>query len=73
MGNQRTDDCGSRQRGRTGLGGSALGVVGEALPVDDDAWLIADDPGVMAWCHRGEVAGAVLHFFAIVHNDLDPT
>ena len=51
---------------------SALGVIAETLPIDDDARLIADDPSVMARCHSCEVAGAILHFFAIVHHDLHP-
>jgi hypothetical protein len=50
----------------------ALRVVGEPLPVDDDARLISDDPSIMARCHGGEVTRDVLHFLAIVHHDLHP-
>ena len=36
------------------------------------AGLIPDDPRIMAGSHDGEVTGAVLHFFAVVHDDLHP-
>src|SRR5437879_6366179 len=47
-----------------------LGVVGEALPVDDDARLVADDPGVMTGRAHHEVAGPELHLLTVVHHDL---
>src|SRR4051812_20675660 len=45
-------------------------VVGETLPVDDHARFITDDPCIMAGGHHGKVAWAVVHLFAIVHNNL---
>src|SRR5207247_3762210 len=51
----------------------SLRVVGEALPVDDDAWLLADGPRVMAWRDYREVSGPELHLFAVVHDDLHPS
>ena len=66
----RTLVIGLRVRQKRAGARSAPRVVAEALPIDDDAGLIADDPSVMAWCHRCEVTGAILHFFAIVHHDL---
>ena len=51
---------------------SPFGVVGEPLPVDDDARLVADGPRVVPGRHDREVAWAVLHLFAVVHHDLHP-
>src|SRR5438067_7405648 len=48
----------------------ALGVVGEALPVEDNARLVADNPGVMTWRTHHEVAGPELHLLPVVHDDL---
>ncbi len=49
-----------------------LGVVGETLPIDHDARLVADDPHVVPRRHDREVAGPVLHLLAVVHHDLHP-
>jgi hypothetical protein len=50
-----------------------LCVVAGALPVDDNAGLVADDPGVMAGGHDGDVVRTVLHLFAAVgHDDSHP-
>ncbi len=49
-------------------GSGALGVVGEALPVDDHAGLIADDPSVVSGWEHHEIAGAELGFFPVVHT-----
>jgi hypothetical protein len=46
-----------------------FGVVGEALPIDDDAGLVADDPCVVAGRQDGEIAGTVFHFLAAVGHD----
>src|SRR5712692_4532037 len=71
-----------RQRGNRSLPGRVppgwrrarlpLGVVGEPLPVDDDARLVTDDPRVVPRRHDGEVAGAVFRLFTVVHDDLHP-
>ena len=50
-----------------------LGVVGEALPVDDHAGLITNDPGVMPWRTFHEIAGTELHLLTVVHDDLHAT
>src|SRR5260370_41645354 len=43
------------------------------MPVDRDAWFVADDPGIVAWCHDREIAWAELHLLAVVHDDVHPT
>src|SRR6266581_3576610 len=53
-------------------GGSALGVVREALPVDHHAGLAADDPCVVPGRDHGEVARAELRLLPVVHDDLHP-
>src|SRR5712692_1021766 len=50
----------------------ALGVVSEALPVDDDAGFVADCPRVVSWGHDSEVSRAELHLLAVIHDDLHP-
>jgi len=50
-----------------------LGVIGEALPVDDHARLVAHDPRIVSGSGRHEVAGTELHFLTVVHDDLHPT
>jgi hypothetical protein len=63
---QRLPTCSCR---RYRAVGSAFGVVGEALPVDDYAGLVADDPRVVSRWHLGEISGAVLHPLTVVHLD----
>src|SRR6476660_6190162 len=50
-----------------------LGVVGDAGPVDDHAGLIAENPGVVSGRADHEIAGAELHVFPVVHDDLHAT
>ncbi len=64
-----TTEAAIARRARLAL---TLGVVDEALPVDDDARLVADDPCVVTGRHHREVSGAVFHLFAVIHDDLHP-
>src|SRR5271165_3761599 len=48
---------------------SALGVMARANPVDDDGWLVADDPGVVSARKRCDVARAGDELRAVVHPD----
>ncbi len=50
----------------------ALRVVGDALPVHDDAGLAADGPGIVPGRAHHEVARAELCLITIVHDDLHP-
>src|SRR6266849_9280274 len=51
---------------------SPLGVVREALPVDDHTWFVADDPCVVPGRDNTEVARAEFGLLAIVHDHLHP-
>src|SRR5437773_10819771 len=48
---------------------SAFGVVGDALPVDHHARLVADDPRVVPRRAHHEIARPELELFAVVHAD----
>src|SRR5580692_1564514 len=50
-------------------GGSALGIVAGAPPVDDDDRLVADHPGVVPWRKRGHLAGARVELGAVGQLD----
>src|SRR5690242_2651657 len=50
-----------------------LGVIGKALPVDHHAGLVTDGPRIVTGSHDREVAGSVVHLFAVVHDDLHPS
>src|SRR5438045_3955027 len=46
-----------------------LGVLRDSRPVEDDALLVADDPGVVPRGRDERVAGAHLDLLAVVHAD----
>src|SRR5215216_3536806 len=49
-----------------------LRVVGEALPVDDDARVVPDYPCVMSGRDHREVAGTKLGLLTVIHDHLHP-
>src|SRR5438552_2305990 len=51
---------------------SAFGVVGDALPVDHHARLVADDPRVVPRRTHHEIARPELELFAVVHANRHP-
>src|SRR5918995_5028898 len=62
-----TEPRGERRRSSFRL---SLGVVGETLPVDENARFITDDPCIVAGGHHGDVPRAIVHLLAIVHYNL---
>src|SRR5882724_3397481 len=61
-----------RTAGRSAPSGEsdAFGVVRHSLPVDDNAGLVTDDPGVVSRRADHEVSRSEPGFFAAVHDDL---
>ena len=53
--------------------GSALRVVREPLPVDDDTGLVPEDPRVMPRRDDGEVTRPEIHLLAVVHHHMHPS